>query len=202
MFFKLFPIILSALPLVFAATQIIEVGKEGNHFSPDSITASIGDHIQFKFVGEGHSVSDAAFDAPCKPVDDATFYSGHGEVGKSFTITINSTDPIWIYCPESNHCQSGMVGVINPPSSPSDKTLSAFTVAAAKAEGSSEPPAVQGGSQGDGSTSANASATTTSTSASASASTSAMASSGGRASEAAMGVLGLLSALVAGALLV
>jgi hypothetical protein len=35
--------------------------------------------------------------------------------GKSFTITINSTDPIWIYCPEDTHCEEGMVGVINAP---------------------------------------------------------------------------------------
>jgi hypothetical protein len=31
-----------------------------------------------------------------------------------FILTINNTDPIWFYCPQSDHCQSGMVGVINP----------------------------------------------------------------------------------------
>lgn len=34
---------------------------------------------------------------------------------KTFTITLNDTNPIWLYCAVAGHCQSGMVMVINPP---------------------------------------------------------------------------------------
>jgi hypothetical protein len=34
-----------------------------------------------------------------------------------FTITINDTNPIWLYCSQTqgSHCQAGMAMVINPP---------------------------------------------------------------------------------------
>lgn len=32
-----------------------------------------------------------------------------------FTLTINDTNPIWLYCAQVGHCQAGMVAVINPP---------------------------------------------------------------------------------------
>jgi hypothetical protein len=31
-----------------------------------------------------------------------------------FTITIKDTKPIWIYCAQDKHCESGMAMVINP----------------------------------------------------------------------------------------
>lgn len=31
----------------------------------------------------------------------------------SFTIPVTDTKPIWFYCSQGKHCQSGMVGVIN-----------------------------------------------------------------------------------------
>jgi len=31
----------------------------------------------------------------------------------AFTILINNTNPIWIYCSQVQHCQKGMVMVIN-----------------------------------------------------------------------------------------
>jgi hypothetical protein len=34
-----------------------------------------------------------------------------------FSVTLNDTNPHWLYCAQTalNHCQSGMVMVINPP---------------------------------------------------------------------------------------
>jgi len=31
----------------------------------------------------------------------------------TFTITINNTSPLWFYCAQAKHCQSGMVMAIN-----------------------------------------------------------------------------------------
>jgi hypothetical protein len=91
-----------------------------------------------------------------------------------------------------------MVGVINPPTS--GQTLADLKTAAAKVGSSEEPPAVQGGVAGDGSsTSASASASPSASASGTKTATSASASpnAGGRLSMA-FGTVGLLSALVAG----
>jgi hypothetical protein len=33
----------------------------------------------------------------------------------TFTITINDTKPLWLYCAQGKHCENGMVMVINEP---------------------------------------------------------------------------------------
>lgn len=48
----------------------------------------------------------------------------------TFTITIDDpSKPKWFYCALANHCETGMVGVINPPSS--GQTLDQYRSAAA-----------------------------------------------------------------------
>jgi hypothetical protein len=32
----------------------------------------------------------------------------------TFTVTVNGTSPMWFYCSQAKHCQSGMVFAINP----------------------------------------------------------------------------------------
>jgi hypothetical protein len=58
---------------------------------------------------------------------------------------VTSTDPIWFYCSTPSHCQSGMAGVVNPPSSGSD-TLANYIAAAAMTTSSEADSKVQGGS--------------------------------------------------------
>lgn len=102
-------------------------------FSPDSIMANVGDLVEFQFVDDGHSVALGDFSNPCMPKDSSAFFSGFPvdevsqtrnrightrysyQQGKTFTITVNSTDPMWFYCTAPSHCQAGMVGVINAP---------------------------------------------------------------------------------------
>lgn len=40
-----------------------------------------------------------------------------GSQSTTFSITINDTNPIWLYCSQTelSHCQAGMAMVINPP---------------------------------------------------------------------------------------
>ena len=45
-----------------------------------------------------------------------------------FTLTVNDTNPIWVYCATPGHCTSGMVMAINAPSS--GNTFAAFQAAA------------------------------------------------------------------------
>ena len=63
------------------------------------------------------------FAQPCIPIEQSTpnatfkFYSGFmptTNMGQlTYTIRIPDTKPIWFYCSQGRHCQSGMVGAIN-----------------------------------------------------------------------------------------
>jgi len=125
----------------------VAVGQNGFTFSPDTLTAAVGSKIVFQIYPGGHSVTQGDFSTPCQS-NSTGFNSGFvnsnsGPASSAFTITVNSTDPIWFYCAQVTHCQSGMVGVINPPSS--GQSLGDFRSAAAKTSGSSKPAGVQGG---------------------------------------------------------
>lgn len=57
--------------------QTITVGQNGAlAFSPDSIVASVGGQVEFIFYPPQHSVVQASFDAPCRPIIDTGFFSG------------------------------------------------------------------------------------------------------------------------------
>ena len=92
----------------------VQVGP-GLKFTPDSLTAAEGDWVEFTF-GSGHSVAQSSFDAPCVPIEGSTaVYSGFPNDGDIWRVMINSTDPLWLYCSASGHCEGGMALVVNPP---------------------------------------------------------------------------------------
>ncbi|KAF7342355.1 hypothetical protein MVEN_01824100 [Mycena venus] len=128
-------------------TVIVNVGaSSGNAFQfiPNQITATNGSVVTFKFTGVPgfHSVTQAAFQSPCQPLEGG-FDSGFVEILKNGTdgvfpewnLTItNDSAPIWFFCKQlqpSPHCLSGMVGVINV--KPGANSLAAFQAAAVKA---------------------------------------------------------------------
>jgi hypothetical protein len=81
---------------VQTATVKINVGQNGFSFSPESITAALGDQLEFHFFPGGHSVVQGAFDTPCIPsAGGIGFYSGivnspSGEaVSKSSIMTLD-----------------------------------------------------------------------------------------------------------------
>lgn len=128
--------------------KIDEAGK--NVFVPNNVQAAVGDMIQFQFWPRNHSVVRAAFDSPCQPLEGADgFYSGFMPVAQdatsmpTFTVMVNDTKPIWFYCSQGKHCQAGMVGVVNPTA---NRTIEAFTAAAALAPNNVSPGTVSGGS--------------------------------------------------------
>ncbi|KAK9492768.1 hypothetical protein V1508DRAFT_455945 [Lipomyces doorenjongii] len=120
----------------------ISVGQGALDYSPNTVTASVGDYVQFTFL------TGASYDSPCTPYSDSTegagkngIYSGliarkNSNYSPTYTIRINSTDPIWFYCPEAYHCQSGMVGAINPGNG---QSVSDFTNLAAQQSHNSAP---------------------------------------------------------------
>ncbi|KAJ5647418.1 hypothetical protein N7490_003790 [Penicillium lividum] len=103
------------------AVQSVDVGEDGFTFNPDTLTVSPGNKVEFHFYPGNHSVTQASFAKPCHPLNDTSIFSGFvaptsGESDMVFTLTVNDTNPIWLYCAQVGHCQAGMVAVINPPS--------------------------------------------------------------------------------------
>ncbi|KAK9483637.1 hypothetical protein V1527DRAFT_261738 [Lipomyces starkeyi] len=138
----------------------ISVGEGALDYTPNSVIASVGDYVQFTFLTGTHAVAQASYDSPCTPYSDSTEGAGNNGIysglispftnySPKYTIRINSTDPIWFYCPEAYHCQSGMVGVINPGK---DQSLSDFTNLAAQ-QSRNQAPAVLSGNTTIGATS-------------------------------------------------
>jgi hypothetical protein len=77
-----------------------------------------------------------------------------------FQVTVNNTDPIAFYCTVASHCQSGMVGVVNPSSSDS---LEKYLSAAKDSKASSAPPAMFGGKMVESTTDSTATGTASGT---------------------------------------
>jgi plastocyanin len=108
---------------------VVHAVKVGNangtlQYSPNNIKANVGDFVQFQFAPNNHTVTQSTFAQPCQPIalnspNITGFYSGFMPVSASatttptYTILINNTTPIWIYCSQASHCQKGMVMVIN-----------------------------------------------------------------------------------------
>ncbi|KAF9878896.1 extracellular serine-rich protein [Colletotrichum karsti] len=122
--------VVSALAAVAQAVdvQVVSVASTNNtlKFFPDKINAAVGSMVQFQFRGGNHSVVQSTFDNPCIPIQNVNtsakgVYSGYQPVAASaaagqipaFTIMVNSTTPMWLYCSQGKHCQNGMVMVIN-----------------------------------------------------------------------------------------
>ncbi|KAF8849237.1 Cupredoxin, partial [Acephala macrosclerotiorum] len=135
---------------VSAETIQVAVGQNGLTFSPNNITAAVGDSVEFSFFPKNHSVTQSSFTAPCHPLANgffSTFQPTTSESANTFTILVNDTKPIWLYCGQTtgNHCQSGMVASINAPTT--GNTLAAFTLLAKNATtpSTSPPGGVAGG---------------------------------------------------------
>jgi len=130
-----------------SSVQTVAVGQNGLTFSPNSLTVAPGKQVVFQIYPGGHSVTQGDMNNPCQPANGSAFWSGtinsnSGPSSTAFTVTVNSTDPIYVYCATVGHCQAGMVAVINPSS---DQTLSQWMSAAKGSSKSSSPASAQGG---------------------------------------------------------
>ncbi|KAH6675619.1 hypothetical protein B0J14DRAFT_652464 [Halenospora varia] len=106
-------------------TQTVSVGAEGLVFTPDSITAAVGEVVEFCFYPNNHSVTRSEYKTPCIPYEVSGpskqgFWSGFRPLnvdpanGRE-SMKVNDTKPIFSYCSSPGACMSnGMVGVINP----------------------------------------------------------------------------------------
>jgi len=137
-------------------------------FNPNTINATPGDMVQFIFNPKNHSVVQSTFANPCVPMPASNgvlpFFSGYMPVSQNdamqptFTVLVNDTKPIWFYCSQAKHCELGMVGVINPPTTGAN-TLEAFKANAAKVSKSEAPSSPESGSSSSTSSNSTSSGT-------------------------------------------
>ncbi|KAM0330732.1 hypothetical protein ACHAQA_003684 [Verticillium albo-atrum] len=132
--------------------QAVQVASNNGSltFSPEKITAPPGSMVQFQFMGGNHTVTQSTFDNPCQPMGTVQtdpnaapqqgIFSGYVPVAASanmgqrpvFSVMVNDTKPIWLFCQQGPHCQRGMAMVINENSASNNtKTLENYKAAAA-----------------------------------------------------------------------
>ncbi|EFX06362.1 hypothetical protein CMQ_6683 [Grosmannia clavigera kw1407] len=185
---------LSALLSTASAVSVtvVKVANVNNAliYSPDSITAKAGDMVQFQFEAGNHTVTQSTFDQPCQPISDFTktvgFHSGFipvtaaSGVIPTYTITINDTKPIWVYCAQGKHCEAGMVMVINQNTTANaTRSLEGYKALAAKAS-TIVPGSASSGTKGTTTNSTSSStSSSSSTGSSSSSSSSVVTTSGG-----------------------
>lgn len=135
-------------------THSVISGFNGLNFEPNNVVAQVGDIVQWEFLPANHTVAQSNFADPCQPLADGTgFFPGfefpieEGESELVFQLVIESEDTIWFYCPQlmGNHCQEGMVGVINQNFDNPEVSLAKHKELAANTGTSVIPPVIQGG---------------------------------------------------------
>jgi len=157
-------------------THTVTVGANGAlEFSPSQFAAAVGDVVLFEFMAKNHTATQSTFAAPCEKEQFTTstvgFDSGFMPVAANtsgfptFSITVNDTTPIWVYCRQTNpvdHCGSGMVlGINSNETTGSTKTFADFKALAMQINGTSN-----GTSSSNSSSSGNSSSTDPSSAAS------------------------------------
>jgi len=105
--------------------HVVRVGAMNGSLAyfPNNLVAAVGDMVQFQFAPANHTVTQSTFDNPCSPIAQHSnvtgVFSGYmpvsasAEMSPTYTIKINSTTPMWLYCSQGKHCQNGMTMVIN-----------------------------------------------------------------------------------------
>ncbi|OAR03132.1 hypothetical protein LLEC1_05509 [Akanthomyces lecanii] len=101
----------------------VVVGGPQDLFVPNLVYAKVGDVVQFQFSSGNHTVTQSNETSACQPMqtsDPKAIHSGHipFEPGQknvgTFTMVVQSTKPMLIYCATGPHCQLGQVMAINP----------------------------------------------------------------------------------------
>lgn len=76
-----------------AGVHVVDVGRSGFNFMPNSLTAKMGDQVEFHFDNPTHSVAQGEFGTPCAPsAGGKGFWSGFPNDLVSFTCWSRETN--------------------------------------------------------------------------------------------------------------
>jgi len=142
--FSLATVLLAAASLVSAEDYRVLVGKAANGtnafvYTPNQVTAKVGDRINFELHVKNHTATQSSFAQPCTRqrntvTNELGVDSGFMPIPTNpvptqipvWTIEVKQdSSPIWLFCNQANHCNSGMVFAINAPES-GNHTFQAF----------------------------------------------------------------------------
>lgn len=92
-------VLAGASTVVNGATIRIDVGRDGAlAFNPSTVTAMVGDVLEYHFFANNHSVVQGAFDTPCAPVTSGGFFSGFMPTSGSGENVSAATGSCWNEC--------------------------------------------------------------------------------------------------------
>ncbi|CAN9215385.1 unnamed protein product [Alternaria alternata] len=134
------------------ANQIIPVivGGPQDTFIPNTVTAAVGDIIQFQFSNGNHTVTQSTADTACTPMEGGIhsghipFQDGQTDVG-TFNMPVTSADPMFLYCATGPHCQEGQVMMVNPANA---QQLADYVKLSQQSQSSTDGTDVVGGTAG------------------------------------------------------
>ncbi|KAI2468240.1 Cupredoxin [Annulohypoxylon bovei var. microspora] len=133
-----------------AATHTVTVGgAAGLVYTPDQVTAAVGDMVIFEFQSANHTATQSTFAEPCKimagGMDSGFQPNANNTVNPppKVAMQVMTTDPLWFYCRQSGHCGKGMTFSINPTAA---KTQAMFQAMAIQQNGVGAGSAITGNS--------------------------------------------------------
>ncbi|KAI0843439.1 Cupredoxin [Hypoxylon sp. FL0890] len=139
------------------ATHTVTVGgAAGLVFTPDQITANVGDMVIFTFMSMNHTATQSTFTEPCKIMEggmDSGFQPNPNNTVSpppQVAMQVMTTDPLWFYCRQKGHCGKGMTFSINPTA---EKTQAMFQAMAIQQNGTGTGSAITGNATDTGSSS-------------------------------------------------
>ncbi|RAL65434.1 hypothetical protein DID88_001001 [Monilinia fructigena] len=123
-----------------AATHTVTIGgTAGLVYTPESVSAAIGDMVVFNFESNNHTLTQSAFATPCEKLASGMDTGFVPNVNNTITpapamaMQVLTDAPQWFYCRQTAHCGKGMVFSINPTV---DKTQAMFKTMAVAQNGS------------------------------------------------------------------
>ncbi|KAJ8059649.1 hypothetical protein OCU04_011298 [Sclerotinia nivalis] len=119
-----------------AATHTVTVGgAAGTVYTPDTVSAAVGDMVVFNFEAKNHTLTQSGFATPCEKLAggmDTGFVPNVDNAinpPPSMAVQVMTDTPQWFYCRQAGHCGLGMVFSINPTASKSQAMFKAMAVA-------------------------------------------------------------------------
>ena len=106
-----------------SATHRVQVGGNGQRFSPNSVNAAVGDVIEFHFLASNHTVTHSTLEQPCQATSglDSGFQyfnpiNQTGVIDQRPLYLVTDSQPRWLFCRQTypySHCGAGMIFSIN-----------------------------------------------------------------------------------------
>ncbi|KAF3935782.1 hypothetical protein ABW20_dc0108149 [Dactylellina cionopaga] len=117
--------------------KVVVGGDAGLVYTPEFISAAVGDIVEFHFMKQNHSVTQSTFAKPCvrKPdgIDSGLMPNPNNTISPApvFKYTVDTTEATWWYCKQKTgtHCGKGMTFAINPTKEKSFEQFKSMAIA-------------------------------------------------------------------------